>query len=298
MSKIAIVYPESGWILGNIAKRIAEADDRFTLCAFPQFPHDADAVYYVDVQNCWHTEYKQDLPNTVHVGMFTHLDKDNVSSMRLHWLDMDGIVHMCSRYAMIFREMGWYKDRQIILYPGDVRNFSQRILRIGVCQRGGFPGKGDPFFQKVLHHMGRSAKEGVRFIIKGSGWDRNAFPEHIDVEFWEEENYVTYQEFYDTIDYLVIPSLWEGGPMAYLEALATGTPVIAADVGFVRDLDPGVGVATFEPGNISVLSALLSQLTMDRVAMRRKVTGLTYENYADSLYGFIEELKQKTVVTL
>jgi hypothetical protein len=82
IENVAVISPSSGWILSHIARRICEADSRFFEVSISgqnmHFPRKPDAIYYVDVQNCWGLLMRDICPNaTKHVGMFTHLDKDS-----------------------------------------------------------------------------------------------------------------------------------------------------------------------------------------------------------------------------
>ena len=64
-------------------------------------------------------------------------------------------------------------------------------------------------------------------------------------------------------DFLVLPSLSEGRPNVVMEAMATGLPVIATDVGSTRELlDDGRGLLV-APGNTGELAAALERLCAD-----------------------------------
>ncbi len=68
----------------------------------------------------------------------------------------------------------------------------------------------------------------------------------------------TRDAFYAAIDYLVITSSVEGGPMPVLEAIARGVPVIAPNVGWAWEFP----VIRYEPaGEYSALRQVLAQLT-------------------------------------
>lgn len=65
------------------------------------------------------------------------------------------------------------------------------------------------------------------------------------------------EAFYRSIDYLVVTSIEEGGPMPVLEAIARHVPVIAPDVGFCWELP----VIRYEVGSWGSLEAVLARLS-------------------------------------
>jgi glycosyltransferase involved in cell wall biosynthesis len=66
-------------------------------------------------------------------------------------------------------------------------------------------------------------------------------------------------ELFDAADFLVVPSFAEGLPTVILEALARGLPVIASDVGAVREavLEGETGFLV-HPGNVAELGSALT----------------------------------------
>ncbi len=76
--------------------------------------------------------------------------------------------------------------------------------------------------------------------------------------------------FLRAVDLLVLSSRWEGLPNVVMEAMAAGTPVVATDVGGVRELvhDPAVG-RLVPPGSSAVLAeAILEVVGAREVASR------------------------------
>ena len=59
---------------------------------------------------------------------------------------------------------------------------------------------------------------------------------------------------------LIMPSLWENAPVALIEALACGLPIMASRVGGIPELLGPVEGFLFEPDNPPALAAALSQL--------------------------------------
>ncbi|GAA1850640.1 glycosyltransferase family 4 protein [Microlunatus capsulatus] len=76
-------------------------------------------------------------------------------------------------------------------------------------------------------------------------------------------------------DVFVLPSYLEGQPIAIIEAMATGVPVVGTTIGAVPDLiRDGVDGLVVEPGDVDALSAALESLVTDpgrRVAMGASV---------------------------
>lgn len=71
-------------------------------------------------------------------------------------------------------------------------------------------------------------------------------------------------EVYRSLDVLVQPSYREGMPMTMLEAMASGVPVIASDVGAAGDMiDDGRTGLLFPAGDVAVLSSQLLRLLAD-----------------------------------
>ena len=108
------------------------------------------------------------------------------------------------------------------------------------------------------------ANHQVRFLIAGDGPLRAALEEKTrnlglerSVRFLGCRNDVP--EFLSALDIYVLPSLWEGLPLALIEALAVGKPIVATSVGgnaeVVVDEVNGFLVAPRDP--VSLADALL-----------------------------------------
>lgn len=92
-----------------------------------------------------------------------------------------------------------------------------------------------------------------------------------EVSLFEYLPYRLFQSLYESIDYLLMCSNFEGGPANLPEAFATGTPVLAAPVGlapdFIEDGDNGLILT----GDSNVDAARLAQLVDPRDPLAARV---------------------------
>lgn len=102
------------------------------------------------------------------------------------------------------------------------------------------------------------------------------------------------------LDVLAFPSRMEGFGIAAAEAMAAGTPVVAARAGSLPELlDDGVEGRLVEPGDLGALSAALTELATDAAARQRM--GTAARNRArrqfrsDRMIGEFEALLQQVV---
>ncbi len=78
-------------------------------------------------------------------------------------------------------------------------------------------------------------------------------------------------EHLSSLDIFVLPSLWEGMPFVLLEAMGAGLPVVATDVGGVRDLIPEKTFGSVvPPADVSLLKAAILRY-VDQPELRRSV---------------------------
>jgi glycosyltransferase involved in cell wall biosynthesis len=300
-----VVIPSSGWILSKIGQRIAEAAGGYDCVSYEEFSllwekgpdyftERYDFMFYVDVQNCWlFTENFKDMLKPIkHIGFFTHIHEDNPKHFRVHWANLDGIVHMNNRYFNIFQDQGFYPaDKMTVIYPGEIDKdiFKVKPIVVGVCQRGGFEGKGYGFLEKVFNQLPEGCEEYLQLKILGSGWDKDSF-KFKNVEISDNEDYANYPDWYQSIDYLLVPSRWEGGCMSVLEAFATGIPIITSDVGWMKDFEEFIQYI-YQPGNHVLLGKYLYDLAEERKGRREFVLeNFKYKDYVQELEFFVEEL--------
>jgi len=291
--RINIVTVSSGWILQKIAERICDAlcdvGVNATLSLKPR--HDCDANYYVDIQNCFRCK-----TGTLDIGYFTHLHADDIKSLQPHWLHCDFIIHMCQRFYQAFSHI-YPVERMAVLYPGEIhgRFVNKRKIKIGIVQRGYYEGKGFFFMLNLLDEPNPLLREWLHFVFVGKGWDdvvKHYRSLGIEVTYFKNEASHAYYDYYQQIDYLLIPSLWEGGPMSLIEAYSQSIPIIAADVGWVPDHFVDEAWMMFTPGDKKALLGILERICSKSAARRVVAEKVSYAGYASKFLSIVRNLKE------
>jgi glycosyltransferase involved in cell wall biosynthesis len=124
----------------------------------------------------------------------------------------------------------------------------------------------------------RSARErGVNAVLcmVGDGPDRERLEQLAhELGIARATYFVGYQEevagYYRLFDAFLLPSVNEGTPVSAIEALASGTPVVATRVGGVPDVvRDGVDGFLVEPGNADAAAERLAELAVDPALRER-----------------------------
>lgn len=117
----------------------------------------------------------------------------------------------------------------------------------------GFVGRLSP--EKNVPLILECAKQiDASFVIVGDGPQRKVLEQLSgdNVYFVGERDDV--EKFYGAFDLLLLPSLMEGVPLVILEALTAGTPVVASDVGAIKEIvfDGITGSLIWNPKNVAL----------------------------------------------
>jgi glycosyltransferase involved in cell wall biosynthesis len=130
-------------------------------------------------------------------------------------------------------------------------------------------------FLTLLRAVARLERDAVELTLVGDGPERAAVENEIanlglakTVTLAGEVTDVTCR--LADADVFVLSSSSEGFPISLLEAMAAGLPVVAADVGGVREaIEDGVTGHLFAAGDIDALAAKLAALAAEPAARRR-----------------------------
>ena len=251
---VHIKSSDPGWILERMTQALAQRLPYVTTSNAIN-PH-AAIQYYLN-----YTEYDGRV-SPIELAYFTHVDEAQPEVKQLYFQvahKVDAAVCMAERYAAGLRAAGLGAVH--VIRPGvDLERFTPRV-KIGVVGRTYACGrKGEALITEVLD------TPGVEWHFTGSGWP---LPSRALAD-------ADMPAFYREMDYILVPSLYEGGPMCVIEALACGTRVIAPPIGWVADF-PHIA---FRTGDAADLRRVLNGVVGEKLALRKSVEDVTWDNFA------------------
>jgi len=251
---VHIKSSDPGWILERMTQALVE---RLPYVTTSNATNPRAAIQY-------YLNYTEHLGRVspIELASFTHVD-ELMPEMKQRYFDVaravDVAVCMAERYAAELREVG-IRDVHVIRPGVDLERFTPRV-KVGVVGRTYSCGrKGEALVAEVLD------TPGIEWHFTGGGWP---LPSRAleDAEM---------PAFYREMDYILVPSLYEGGPMCVIEALACGTKVIAPPVGWVTDF-PHI---EFRTGDAADLRRVLNEAVGEKLALRNSVENVTWDNFA------------------
>lgn len=226
------IVVKPGWILERCAREVERAVPDSVVNATPWPPTtaaQADLTYYLPMKDIRHSPEGL---GGLSVGFFTHGEE----RVRTFAPLFDHAVAMNEQVADLLRKLA---VPVTVIRPGVE---AQRHITFGVCG---------------TLHKGRKGPDMVRAAV-AAGFDFMACTDDAarsPCRVWTSiENR---SKFYGAIDYLVVTSTEEGGPMPVVEALAAGVPVIAPNVGWCWEFP----VIRYEKGSWISLLSVLTRLT-------------------------------------
>jgi glycosyltransferase involved in cell wall biosynthesis len=239
MKTIDIIV-DGGWILRRMAEEVEKwvSEARIPIVAYRSDMlakyQDGDALYYMNY--CWYDEAIEK-PAAVY---FTHF-RGNHAQFDKVWMKAatlsDLQICISEKTADIVRSQGGKNVH--VIWPGVDRNLRRTKPVFGVCGAVKDDRKGAWLVEKMV-------AQGYSVRAWGTGWPCKIVSDDL----------AHLPEFYSSIDYLVVTSNLEGGPMPVIEAIAMGVPVIAPDVGWCWEFP----VIRYEVDSWNSLSSVLVKL--------------------------------------
>ncbi len=251
-ARVYIKICDSGWIIEKMARQLAERIPGVEYGLVDRF--DVPLNYYMPYLTYATPGHRRAM------GYFTHQEADE---QRHQLFERSAtLFELCVshsvRYAEVLKRLG--ATRVSVISPGvDLGTFTPEI-RIGIVGRTYDSGrKGEHLLAQMLDIP------HIRWTCTGTGWPIES-TRLSDAEM---------PAFYRSMDYILVTSLIEGGPMCVAEALACGTEVIAPDVGWVPEF-PHI---PYETGNAESLRNVLLSVVQRRLDLRASVLSRTWDHW-------------------
>lgn len=211
---------------------------------------------------------------------FSHLDTANKGKEQM-WHEAARLVDVCVTTARIYNQYCPPEKVYQAHPPVDVKKFTIAPAPKGKKPVVGTMGftygdgrKGEKLFEEFSRHK---VAKSINLRATGRGWTgvRCEYHEWKDI-----------QKFYQGLDILLCPSLFEGVPMPPLEALACGIKIVVpAGVGLIDELPQMAGIYRYECGNLGAMAKAVEEAIeagkVDREALRKVITdSYTVEHWA------------------
>ena len=198
---------------------------------------------------------------------FTHYDPESLADKFVESAFLaDHCTSVSELTSLKLFELGVPKDRVTTIRVGADSRFTPKLM-LGIPGRPYKGGrKGEDLLKGLMDDPDIMAC--CRFVTTNPDWGLPAvsFTDHAD--------------FYRSIDYLLITSRIEGGPVSFMEALACGTLSIAPPIGVVPEF-PHV---PYETGSLDSLKAAIlelgEQMQSTRGRIARKISHMNWPGWA------------------
>ncbi|MGG5821769.1 glycosyltransferase [Falsiroseomonas sp. HW251] len=271
MTTVNIVTSDRGWILERLAQELAR---NLPYVTFGDGPDPSAGIQYYMTFAC-----RRRRLSPVEVAYFAHLEPLSEAHDRFFAVAREVEHSVCHArlYEAVLREAGVATVTTIA--PGvDLETFTPR-LRIGVVGRTYHTGrKGEHLVAEVMDIP------EIEWRFTGEGWPGPA----LDLPPG------AMADFYRGLDYVLVPALYEGGPMCVVEALACGTEVIAPPIGWVPEF-PHV---EFQAGDAADLRRVLLGLVEKKRALRASVLDRGWAGWIEGHDRLFRDLSAKAGLTL
>jgi glycosyltransferase involved in cell wall biosynthesis len=254
--RVQVVHSGNAWILRRLARYLVDGLPYVHGAAWrPSAVESFDITYFVNFQLCMRPRAPLNRrllwrrPRSRLTGaLFPHREDDSFDRIAKQ---LDFCVAPSARYADYLREH--CNPNSHLIYHGiELDRFTPKL-------RLGFVGRRYP-----------SGRKGEDLL--------NAVAELPYVQLLCTDGKLSDEEipsFYHQIDYVLITSSIEGGPLCFQEGLASGKEIISTDVGMVSEFRDAPGVHVFK--NRQELFSLLERKLEERLKLRAHVQRFSVE---------------------
>jgi hypothetical protein len=256
---VQVVGPTDQWILERLARLLVRKLPYATFNEWaPRRMGAPGLAYYVN-----YALYQGSTP-FVDVGFFTHRDDSQRFLERARELDFS--VCMSKIYA------DWLRSQSVTTVAHIPTGFDAYRYRphlvLGVVGLLEHPRKG-----KHLVDLVRSLPFVEVRVTDGRINERQL------------------RDFYQTVDYVLIPATVEGGPLCLLEGLGIGKPIIAPDgVGMVPELPESTLIRRYPTGDGQSLVRVVAECYRDKCRGSELVRNRTWDHWAQSHHHLFRRL--------
>ncbi len=260
MRDIVIIYPEDNWILQRLGDEIIRRQPEIK-----RFSHADPAIWHSGIldksgQINYFINYAVMKRKTsgIDIGFFTHPEPDDEFYAKAKLVDL--AICMNEKYTQDLRKRG---VPVVQISPGVDSGYTPklRMAVVGSLSYG---------FRKGSDLL--TAVEGLPYVdlvVTNGTYKQADLP-----------------RLYHSVDYTLITSRYEGGPMCLLESLACGKKVICPlDVGYAAEFKDFI--IPYRNGDIHSLIDVLTNLYHQKLEISRAVDKYTWDNWASAhMYVF------------
>lgn len=234
-----------------------------------RFNREGSRVFFThsDTKSVDRVKLSRDLNQARTVFTYNTKDADFLKDIGVNRSEVRTIYGAVDR-SVFFPSTNWINKKDFVIFVGDCKARKKPDLIYSVIQK----------------------MQDTRFVIHGRGWKTflNQLPTLSNLQYLEFKK-SRHPELMREASLFVSLSSLEGGPFPTIEALASGTPVVATDTGWNKELikDKCGIVLRINPSVIEVESAIRSLLnqkiyTWDKDLLNGKLTwGEAAKHYFD-----------------
>lgn len=243
--KVRIVTESSGWILHRMA---LEIKSKIKNVWINQDVSDADIHYYINYG------YFNKKPSTgITIANFTHYDSKLHNEKFIKVAEeVEHCISISKETTKVLKNFGVNENKISTVITGADTSFKPK-LTLGIVGRT-YPNgrKGEHLIKGLLED--KKLMQNLQIVSLNEGWG---------VPVWN----LKHADFYRSIDFLLIPSLIEGGPVPFMEALACGTLSIAPSIGVI----PQFPHIEYDTGNIESLKNTIARVKNSSLDRKQKI---------------------------